>query len=47
MCIRDSNGRVGKRKNDKTVGRFGEQILNDNGERLVDPVSYTHLHKKQ
>ena len=32
----DLNGRVGKRENDKTVGRFGEQISNDNGERLID-----------
>lgn len=31
----DLNGRVGRRDNDSTVGCFGEDTLNDNGERII------------
>ena len=31
----DLNGRVGKKKNDNTIGQFGEDVMNDNGERIV------------
>lgn len=32
----DINGRTGKRRNDDTVGPFGEDTLNDNGERIIE-----------
>lgn len=32
----DLNGRVGRKENDSVIGRFGEEITNDNGERVIE-----------
>lgn len=39
----DFNARVGSRVGDKVVGPFGESIINENGERLVDLCAAYHL----
>lgn len=36
IVMGDLNARVGCRTNDQVVGRFGEKIVNDNGERLKE-----------
>lgn len=30
----DFNSRIGRKENDKVVGRFGENTINNSGERL-------------
>ncbi|KAK4883377.1 hypothetical protein RN001_006696 [Aquatica leii] len=32
----DFNARIGKKNNDLVVGRYGENRINDNGQRLID-----------
>ncbi|XP_030747932.1 craniofacial development protein 2-like [Sitophilus oryzae] len=32
----DLNGREGRKENDSAIGRFGEEITNDNGERVIE-----------
>lgn len=36
VLLGDFNSRVGKRDRDMVVGRYGEEVINDNGERLID-----------
>lgn len=36
VIMGDMNGRVGSRENDEVVGNFGEEEVNNNGERLIE-----------
>lgn len=36
ILLGDFNGRTGRHKNSKVVGPFGEEAVNDNGQRLID-----------
>lgn len=35
-CLGDMNGRTGRKTGDPVVGNFGDDIINDNGERLIE-----------
>jgi hypothetical protein len=37
------NGRTGRKNGDTVVGNFGEDKVNDNGERLIEIFSQTSL----
>jgi len=39
----DLNGRTGKRMNDSTVGPYGEDLTNENGERLIELCEFNNL----
>jgi len=37
----DMNGRIGKKTGDTVVGNCGEDMVNDNGERLIELCTQT------
>ena len=37
------NGRTGRKTGDTVVGNFGEGVVNDNGERLIELCTQTSL----
>ena len=39
----DMNGRIGRKTGDTIVGNFGEDTINDNGERLIELCTQTSL----
>ncbi|RZF32288.1 hypothetical protein LSTR_LSTR001752 [Laodelphax striatellus] len=39
----DLNGRTGRRANDTVIGSFGEDCLNDNGERIIELCELQNL----
>ena len=39
----DMNGRTGRKTGDTLVGNFGEDMANDNGERLIELCTQTSL----
>lgn len=39
----DMNGRTGQRSNCQVVGKYGEDALNENGERLINTCSQYNL----
>jgi hypothetical protein len=41
--MRDINGTAGRETGDPVVGNFGEDIVNDNGERLIELCAQTSL----
>ena len=36
LIARDFNSRTGKKINNLLVGSFGEEVINDNGDKLID-----------
>ena len=36
LIARDLNSRTGKKVNKLVVGQFGEEVINDNGDKLID-----------
>lgn len=43
ILLGDLNGRIGKRQQDGTVGPWGEEVRNDNGERLIEICEQNEL----
>lgn len=43
ILMGDLNGRVGQRRNDPVVGQFGEDVVNSNGERIIEMCENNHL----
>jgi len=43
ILMGDMNGRKGKKNGDTVVGNFGEDMVNDNGERLIELCTQTSL----
>ena len=43
ILIGDMNGRTGRKTEDTVVGNFGEDMVNDNGERLIELCTQTSL----
>jgi len=41
--MEDMNGRKGRKTGDTVVGNFGEDMVNDNGERLIELCTQTSL----
>jgi len=39
----DMSGRIGRKTGDKVVENFGEDVINDNGERLIELCTQTSL----
>ena len=43
ILMGDMNGRTGRKTGDTVVGNFGEDRVNDNGERLIELCTQTSL----
>jgi hypothetical protein len=43
ILMGDINGRTGRKTGDPVVGNFGEDIVKDNGERLIELYTQTSL----
>ena len=43
ILMGDMNGRTGWKTGDTVVGNFGEDMVNDNGERLIELCTQTSL----
>ena len=43
ILMGDMNGRIGRKNGDTVVGNFGEDMVNDNGERLIELCTQTSL----
>jgi hypothetical protein len=43
IILGDMNSRVGKKDQDKIVGRYGEDTINDNGNRLINICNQNNL----
>jgi exonuclease III len=43
ILMGDINGRTGRKTGDPAVGNFGEDTVNDNGERLIELCTQTSL----
>lgn len=43
FLLGDLNSRTGKSDNDVTIGKYGEETLNNNGERLIDMCKQNNL----
>jgi hypothetical protein len=41
--MEDMNGRTGRKTGDTVVGNIGEDMINDNGERLIELCKQTSL----
>ena len=43
ILMGDMNGRIGRKNGDTVVGNFGEDMVNDSGERLIELCTQTSL----
>jgi len=43
ILMGDTNGRTGRKTGETVVGKFGEDRVNDNGERLIELCTQTSL----
>jgi hypothetical protein len=43
ILMGDMNGRTGRKTGDTVVGNFGEDMVNDNGGRLIELCTQTSL----
>jgi len=43
ILMGDMNGRTGRKTGDRVLGNFGEDMVNDNGERLIELCTQTSL----